>query len=158
MEREALQKLISDFNPKSRIIDTIAIHCTATKEGMEYSVTTIEKWHKARGFTQIGYHFIIHLDGTIDPGRTLVLPGAHVEGKNAHSIGVCYVGGLDANGAAKDTRTSKQKEALEWLLARLVDRIPTIKEIKGHRDFPRVKKACPCFDAIPEYKHLLEKA
>ena len=158
MTREELQKHISAFNPKSRIITGLVLHCSATKEGKDYSVKTIEKWHKKRGFTQIGYHFVVHPNGDIDLGRDMVLSGAHVSGHNAHTIGICYVGGLDAAGKAKDTRTPEQKGAIEWLLKALVAQIPTISEIKGHRDFPRVSKECPCFNAIPEYEQLLKKA
>ena len=154
--REELQKHISAFNAKSRIITGLVLHCSATKEGEDYSVKTIEKWHKERGFTQIGYHFVIHPNGDIDLGRDMVLSGAHVSGHNAHTLGICYIGGLDVSGKAKDTRTPEQKESIEWLLRSLVAQIPSVAEIKGHRDYPRARTASPSFDAIPAYKSLIK--
>lgn len=153
-----------------RPINTIAIHCTATPEGKEYSVATIRGWHKALGWSDIGYHFIVHLDGTVDPGRSIEQIGSHVAGHNTGSIGISYIGGVAADGkTAKDTRTPEQKTALRKLVADLVKRFPAIKVVKGHRDFSLDKdgdgritarewlKACPCFDAVPEYADLLKK-
>lgn len=137
-----------------RPIDTAAVHCTATKEGLDYTVATIRSWHLQRGFADIGYHFVVHLDGTISIGRPISKIGAHVAGHNTGSIGIVYVGGLDKNGKPKDTRTPAQKAAIRKLLKELVSKYG-IKIIKGHRDFPGVAKACPCFDAIPEYRDLV---
>ena len=111
--------------------------------------------HRQRGFNGIGYHYVIRLDGTVEKGRPEDAIGAHVEGLNARSIGIAYVGGVDANdiNKAEDTRTPQQKAALRALLTTLRDRYPTAKII-GHRDHPGVKKACPCFDAIPEYAEI----
>ena len=92
-----------------RAINKIIIHCTATKEGQAVTVADVIKWHKARGFNTIGYHFLIDLNGILWTGRAEDLVGAHCEGQNANSIGVCYVGGLDANLKSKDTRTPSQK-------------------------------------------------
>lgn len=133
-----------------RKIDRIIIHCTATKEGREVSVADIDAWHRARGFAGIGYHYVIHLDGSIENGRDVDKAGAHTAGYNAHSIGVCYVGGLaNDNKTPKDTRTEAQKAALLKLLQDLRAYYP-VATIHGHREF--ANKACPCFDARNEYK------
>lgn len=169
------------FPTSPRLITEIIIHCSATKEGVPYSSEKINAAHKARRFSTytdakgqtryIGYHYVIHLDGTIEACRPESKIGCHASGHNANSIGICYVGGLDArdtNGRMiKDTRTPQQKASLIKLLKQLVVRYPHVKVIMGHRDTsPDLNgngviepyeyiKGCPCFDAIPEYKHLL---
>ncbi len=139
--------------PVKRAITSIAIHCAATPEGKPFFAADIRSWHKRQGWSDIGYHFVIDLDGTIEVGRPLALAGAHVQGHNARSIGICYVGGVAADGkqTPKDTRTPAQKAALLMLLRELTGRFPGA-EIKGHRDYPNVAKACPSFDARAEYK------
>ena len=136
-----------------RRVTEIIVHCTATPEGRECSVDEIRKWHKARGFSDIGYHYVVHLDGRIEPGRDVDISGAHCTGHNACSIGVCYVGGCSNDGklTPKDTRTARQKDALVKLLKMLKAVYPGVK-IYGHRDFAR--KACPSFDATSEYRGL----
>lgn len=132
-----------------RTINEIIVHCTATPEGKDYTVEDITRWHKERGFKTIGYHYVVYRDGSVHDGRPLFEVGAHCKGHNAHSIGVCYVGGLTADGRkAKDTRTLEQKEALVLLLVRLKTKFP-LAEIHGHRDF--AAKECPSFDATREY-------
>ena len=142
------------------------IHCSATPEGRDYTVADIDRWHRERGFNEIGYHYVVYRDGSIHEGRDVAKMGAHCKGQNANSIGICYIGGLDANGKAKDTRTEAQKRALRVLVAKLVKEYP-IKEILGHRDTSpdtdgdgivephEWTKACPCFDVKEEYKDLL---
>ena len=135
-----------------RKITHIVIHCTATPEGRPHTVADVRKWHKAKGWADIGYHWLIRLDGTIEQGRSEAIAGAHVEGWNATTIGVVYVGGVDAvNFKPKDTRTKEQKAALRSLIAKLRRQYPGA-EVLGHRDFPGVKKACPSFDARKEYR------
>ena len=146
----------------SRVMNTIVIHCSATKENKDYSSVDIKKWHLQRGVNDIGYHFIIKLDGTIEIGRSLDKVGAHVAGNNTGSIGICYIGGLDSKGKSKDTRTDEQKESLLNLINLLKKNI-NIKEIKGHRDFSKdlncdgkidkfeYIKDCPCFEVKDEY-------
>jgi len=131
-----------------RKITHIVIHCTATPAGKEVSVKEIDRWHRARGFAKIGYHYIIHLDGSVSVGRKEEEAGAHVAGHNATTIGISYVGGVDANDVnkARDTRTDAQKFAMARLVGELLARYPGA-EVLGHRDFPGVAKACPCFDA-----------
>lgn len=146
-----LAKLIPTRLKKSkRIINEIIVHCTATPEGRECTVAQIREWHRQRGFSDIGYHYVIHLDGTMEPGRDVDLSGAHCLNHNAHSIGVVYVGGVAKDGKTpKDTRTDEQKAALAALLMDLRRLYPSAK-IHGHRDF--ANKACPSFDATTEYK------
>ena len=128
-----------------RTIDKIIVHCTATKEGQSVTVADVTAWHKARGFVTIGYHYLIGLGGEIWTGRSEQQVGAHTTGQNAHSIGVCYVGGLDANMKPKDTRTAEQKESLLRLINELRGKYPKAT-VHGHYEF--ANKACPCFDVI----------
>ena len=135
-----------------RKINQIIIHCSDTIEGKNFTVDDIKKWHKARGWKDIGYHYVVYLDGSIHKGRNEEVDGAHCEGHNAHSIGVCYIGGKEAGTfKAKDTRTKAQKEALIRLLMKLVCKYPDA-EIVGHRDLANRK--CPCFDAKNEYRNI----
>lgn len=134
-----------------RTINKIIIHCSATPEGREVTVADIDRWHRERGFTQIGYHYIIYLDGTIHKGRAEHIVGAHCLGQNQTSIGICYIGGLDKNGKPKDTRTMKQKLALLDLLTHLVVKYPNAT-IHGHNEF--ASKDCPCFSVKEEYKNI----
>lgn len=135
-----------------RSISLIIIHCSATPEGKDYTVEDIDRWHRARGFRCIGYHYVIYRDGSVHTGRPIAEVGAHCLNRNAHSIGICYIGGLAKDGKTpKDTRTAEQKAALLDLLKRLKSQYPKAA-IFGHRDF--AAKACPSFNAKEEYKHL----
>ena len=136
-----------------RKITKIIVHCADTPEGRDDKAADIRRWHKARGFNDIGYHYVVDLDGTIEPGRDVTIAGAHTTGHNADSIGVCYIGGADTDMKPKDTRTEEQKTALRLLLKYLVQKYPDAK-IYGHRDF--AQKACPSFDAKTEYEELCE--
>lgn len=133
----------------NRTIDTIIVHCSATPAGRDNSAADIRRWHRQRGFSDIGYHFVVRLDGTIEAGRPLELPGAHCRGHNLGSIGVCYVGGLDSAGRPADTRTPAQRASLLRLLTAIHLAHPRAA-IRSHRDF--AAKACPCFDATREYR------
>lgn len=135
-----------------RTIKKIIVHCSDTPEGRDVRAAEIKRWHtKERGWNDIGYHYVIDLDGTIEPGRPIEVAGAHCTGYNADSIGICYVGGCDAKMHPKDTRTEEQKASLIMLLKYLVAKYPGTK-IYGHRDFS--SKACPSFDAKEEYKNI----
>ena len=148
-----------------RKINDIIIHCSATKEGVDIDIAEIDKWHKKRGFKKVGYHYFIKIDGTLQVGRQEEEIGAHVQGHNDDSIGICYAGGLDANGKPKDTRTNSQKQTLESLLREIRRRLPKTR-IRGHRDFSKDldkdgvvekhewMKSCPSFNANVEYLHL----
>ena len=136
----------------TRKIKEIIVHCSATPEGKDYSVDTIRKWHLQRGFSDIGYHYIIYRDGSIHTGRNESVIGAHCKGHNSNSIGVCYIGGVAADGKTpKDTRTSEQRQSLLKLLKELKAKYPKAS-IHGHRDF--ANKACPSFDATKEYSSI----
>lgn len=134
-----------------RSIDLIVVHCSATPEGRDVTAKDIDAMHKARGFAKIGYHYFTKLDGTVEKGREESEIGAHAEGNNSRSIGVCYAGGVAKDGKTpKDTRTPAQKAALLKLLTALKAKYSKAR-ILGHRDLPKVAKACPSFDAKTEY-------
>ncbi|MBP3354444.1 MAG: N-acetylmuramoyl-L-alanine amidase [Bacteroidales bacterium] len=126
-----------------RAIDEIIVHCTATPEGRDISVEDITRWHIDRGFTTIGYHYVVLLDGTIERGRPEEQVGAHCKGHNSRSIGIAYVGGCDKAMRPKDTRTVRQCASLARLLKELKTKYPTAT-IHGHNEF--ANKACPSFD------------
>ena len=133
-----------------REINKIIVHCSATPQGRDVSVQTIREWHLARGWSDIGYHYIISLEGKIETGRPVERQGAHVRHHNQGSIGVCYIGGMDLEMKnPKDTRTNEQHCSLEDLLLELKGLHPNAV-ISGHRDYSA--KACPSFDATNEYK------
>lgn len=141
-----------------RRIDYLVVHCTASREGQELTVEQIRKEHKAQGWSDIGYHYVVDLRGWLYLGRDVDITGSHVAGYNAHSIGIVYVGGVENKPGvayeqlkAKDTRTDAQKASLISLLMDLRRLYPYAK-ILGHRDFPGVSKACPSFDAKKEYR------
>ncbi len=123
----------------------ITVHCSATKADMDVDAKMIDSWHRQKGFLKIGYHFVIKRDGTIEPGRRLDEPGAHVAGFNKGNIGICMAGGLDKEGKPQDNFTEEQYKSLDSLLTLLEEDFPNA-ELRGHRDFPNVNKACPCFD------------
>lgn len=137
-----------------RPINKIILHCTATPEGRHTTVNDIRLWHKAQGWSDIGYHYVVYLDGSVHLGRPIEVSGAHTKGLNKNSIGVVYVGGIDAiNFKAKDTRTPEQKEALECLLNELMGTYSGAT-LHGHNEF--AAKACPSFDVQKEYKHIID--
>lgn len=172
---------------KKEDIDAIVIHCSATPAGKDVKAADIEREHIKRGFKRIGYNYVIDLDGTVEVGRPLTMDGAHcntagTSGKsyNKHSIGICYVGGLESttnskgqivakldkrgNPIAKDTRTPEQKMAMAALIYdELLVAYPGIVDILGHRDASPDKngdgeiepaewiKQCPCFDVRAEF-------
>lgn len=127
-----------------RTITLIIIHCSATPEGRSLSFEECRRDHiMHRHFRDIGYHFYITCDGTVHDGRPIEKVGAHCEGHNSHSIGICYEGGLDANGKPADTRTEAQRKALKSLVERMHRLFPKAL-IVGHHDL-NPRKACPCF-------------
>ena len=131
-----------------RAIHKIIIHCTATREGDDISVDTIRKWHLARGWSDIGYHYVIDLKGNINAGRPIELMGSHTRGENKYSIGIAYVGGVEADGKTpKDTRTKAQKDAIIRLVKKLKGCYPDVT-IHGHNDFSN--KACPSYNVQNE--------
>lgn len=132
-----------------RKIDMIIVHCTATPRGRDVTVADIDRWHRMRGFDCIGYHYVVMLDGRIEPGRPVDKAGAHCKGYNQRSIGIAYVGGVECDGTTPaDTRTPSQRAALRVLIENLKKKY-NVTTVRGHRDF--AAKACPCFDAMTEY-------
>lgn len=134
-----------------RKINEIIVHCTATVEGKDYHVADVDKWHKARGWKGIGYHYLITLDGKVEKGRAESEVGAHCTGHNKNSIGIVYVGGVDKYMKPKDTRTEAQKKALLELIVALLIKYPNAT-IHGHNEF--ANKACPSFDVQKEYYNI----
>ena len=133
-----------------RKIDLIVVHCSATRVNQDFPVEALEACHKARGFRSIGYHYYITKDGVVYPCRPESEEGAHARHYNAHSIGICYEGGLDAQGRPADTRTEAQKRALISLVRELKGRYPRAIVVSHHTFDPR--KVCPCFHAEREYR------
>lgn len=134
-----------------REINRIILHCTATVEGLEFKASTIDLWHKKRGWSEIGYHYVLYADGTIATGRDIRKKGAHVKGHNYDSVGVAYVGGLDKNKTPKDTMTMPQ----EMAFLHLVNSLRVVfgdMSVHGHNEFS--SKACPSFDVQEKYKFL----
>lgn len=124
----------------------LTVHCSATKPSTFVDAKVIHRWHKDRGFLKIGYHFVIRRDGVVEEGRKVTEAGAHVSGYNTGNIGICLAGGLNQEtGDPEDNYTDDQYAALGELLTKLKAQFPKAK-LMGHRDFPNVKKACPCFD------------
>ncbi len=154
-ERELLTNVEDGMLMESmESVKYLVIHCTATRVTKDYTCEQLLKDHKIRGFRTVGYHFYIRKDGTITQHRRLLEVGAHCRPWNRCSIGICYEGGLDAQGFPADTRTKAQHEQLTLLLMKLQKLFPGAK-IRGHRQMPQAtRKACPCFDAEQEYGYL----
>jgi N-acetyl-anhydromuramyl-L-alanine amidase AmpD len=142
-------------------IKRLVVHCAATKG--DVSAATIRQWHKRQGWRDIGYHYVIRTDGTVEKGRAENVVGSHVAGWNTGSIAIVYAGGVDANGKPADTRTPAQKVAMAKLVKDIATRHKlTAKQIMGHRDLSPDKdkdgvvephewlKACPSFDVSKE--------
>lgn len=142
-----------------RVINDIIVHCSGTKCKTDIGAKEIKDYHTApkphgQGWKDIGYHYVIRLDGTIEKGRLVSRAGAHCYGHNAHSIGVCYVGGLDQSGDEADTRTPQQKASLLKLITNLIRMYRC--DVHGHHDYNR-SKGCPCFDAHREYTNIYRR-
>lgn len=136
-----------------RKITHLVVHCSATRANSDIGAREITLMHKKRGFRTIGYHYVIRRDGTVETGRKLEEAGAHVEGHNRNAVGICLVGGLDAANRPQFNYTEAQLVSLRNLLTKLLQDLQSIfgdsyvpPDILGHRDFPKVAKACPCFN------------
>ena len=126
-----------------RDLNRIILHCSATKEGQDFSAATIRGWHvNGNGWSDVGYHWVIRLDGSIEVGRPLEKSGAHTKGHNKDSVGVCYIGGCDADGKPKDTMNPEQEKAWRMIVLSLRTLYGDLT-IHGHNEF--AKKACPSF-------------
>ena len=135
-----------------RTVTLVIVHCSAVRPGQRSSAHDINGWHRAQGWQSIGYHFVVRRDGTIETGRSLDEVGAHCTGHNRHSIGICYEGGLDADGRPADTRTPEQVRSLRELVKRMRAQFPKALVV-GHHDLNPMK-VCPCFDVVWEYRNL----
>lgn len=127
----------------------LVVHCAATRPSMDTDINEIRRWHLQRGFFDVGYHYVIRRNGTVEKGRPDDQPGAHVQGYNGKSLGICLVGGVtehDVN-VAEDNFTDAQRQSLESLLLRLSKEFPGAR-VCGHRDLAK-GKACPSFDVAP---------
>lgn len=124
-------------------ISYIVIHCSATKPNQKIGVEELRDTHLCRSFDDIGYHWVINIDGTIEKGRSEKYQGAHCQGYNDKSIGICYIGGLDDNGIPSNTMTAHQEESLIALCSKIKNTHPNI-HIIGHNQIS--DKICPCFD------------
>jgi N-acetylmuramoyl-L-alanine amidase len=150
----------------------IVIHCSATPPSVDIGVEEIRKWHRANGWGDVGYHYVIRRDGVVQAGRSLDLQGSHTQGYNYESVGVCLVGGVrrdpdvdgkdDIDGPRWDLNpdanfTAAQYASLESLVKLLLPRYPGAV-VRGHRDFPGVTKACPSFDVPAWWSYRSEAA
>ena len=141
-----------NLSVNKRNIKELIVHCSATPEGKDFTVSQIREWHLQRGFSDIGYHYVVYRDGSIHTGRDESIIGAHCTGHNTNSIGVCYIGGCASDGKTpKDTRTEAQKISLLKLLSELKKKYPKAK-VYPHYKF--AAKACPSFNAEEEYKNI----
>ena len=141
-----------------RTITLLVIHCSAVRPDQTSSAAQIDTWHRRDRHYKfgIGYHYVVRRDGQIEPGRPEWMVGAHCKNHNAHSLGICYEGGLDARGQPADTRTLEQKLAMVQLLEVLHRKYPKAL-IVGHHDL-NPHKACPCIaNVAKEYAALQPK-
>lgn len=153
---KALQAAVAEKRPAASVftitqpqatrrITEIIVHCTATPDGRDISVDTIRGWHIGQGWKDIGYHWVVGLDGVPRPGRPEAQVGSHVAGHNTGTLGVVYVGGVATDGKTpKDTRTAAQRAGLLTIVRALIARYPTITKVTGHNQY--AAKACPSFD------------
>lgn len=146
-----------------RSVDWIVVHCAATRADMDIGLKEIRQLHMQKGWSDVGYHYIIRRDGSIEKGRTDTTPGAHAKGYNMYSLSVCLVGGCNMSGPvatptadkwysdyvfqarAENNFTKAQFISLQKILTDLQAAHPNA-EILGHRDLPGVNKGCPSFD------------
>lgn len=136
-----------------RYINDIIIHCTATPAGIEVGLRELERRFRSMGYPYVGYHYVVHLDGSVDRCRYISQPGAHCRGHNSHSIAVAYVGGTDKDGNLMDTRTDEQKTALLRLVVKLVQLYRC--SVHGHRDYHDTE--CPGYDVHKDYDNLVHR-
>ena len=120
--------------------DIIVIHCADTPDDRDVDMATIKKWHvEERGWSDIGYHFVIRRNGLVEAGRDIKLSGAHAKAVNGTSVGVCLVGKKDFD--------QRQFDALRDTVQMLLKLYPDSKVI-GHCDVEPKKPYCPGFDVV----------
>lgn len=148
------KKMTYNAGTKNRAkTDFLVIHCAATRPSMDIGAVEIDRMHRQRGFKCIGYSKVIRRDGRVEDGRPLDQIGAHVEGWNSVSVGICMVGGVSEKDVTvpENNFTPAQFEALKVLLLELQKKYPGAR-IQGHKDFPGVRKACPSYEVAPWLK------
>ena len=141
---------------KRKSTSLIVVHCADTKPSMDIGWKEINQWHvKERGWAAIGYHVVIRRDGTIEAGRPLDAVGAHAQGVNSVSVGVCLVGGFGgkADDPFEKNFTEAQKISLVAVLKDLAATFPDA-QVVGHQDVPNSGKTCPNFRAKAWYAAL----
>lgn len=137
-----------------RTIDTIFIHCTASRQTA--TTSDIMREFREKGWKFPGYHYLVKPDGKVDELLNICKPSNGVAGHNAHSINIAYIGGISPEGKPADNRTIEQKATIVHLLLQLREQFPKAR-IMGHRDiwgaYNRMawRKQCPCFNATKEY-------
>lgn len=141
---------------KNSPIKYLVVHCSASSPKVYVDAAVIDRWHRQRGFFKIGYHYVIKRDGVVEKGRDEEEVGAHVQGHNEGSIGICLAGGVDEQNKPQNNFTEEQFKSLASLLSDLLKKYPKA-EILGHRDFPGVAKACPSFDVKAWWHTTTEK-
>jgi len=124
----------------------IVVHCSATPAYMDVGAPEIKRWHLARGWSDIGYHWVVRRNGTMERGRKQNLQGAHCKQVNSTSIGICLVGGTYEDNEPHDNFTMEQYASLKTLVYGLWLEYPSISAVCGHRDIPGVSKDCPSFE------------
>lgn len=132
---------------KRKETNKIIIHCSATPPDRNVDAEEIRRWHKNKGWGDIGYHYVITRDGWLEEGRDIDLQGSHVKGENHDSLGICLVGGVDEKGKPQFNFTKKQMECLSGVVGYLKVSY-SITRVEGHNKYS--SKKCPCFD-VGEY-------
>lgn len=128
-------------------IDKLIIHCSATRYDRDFTVSDIDSWHKQQGWSGIGYHFVIYRDGTIHNGRDENTPGAHCKGHNQNSLGICLIGGVDANNRPVNKYTDDQYASLLSFIDVLLKKYELyFNNVFCHNFLCHFQKACPCLN------------
>lgn len=135
-----------------REINRIILHCSATPQGANFTAADIRSWHLARGWSDIGYHYVIGIDGTVESGRCISKQGAHTKGHNKDSIGICYIGGVDSDRNPKNTLTWDQRVSIKQLCRALRRTLNKPLYLHGHNEYST--KACPSFAVADEFDRL----
>jgi N-acetylmuramoyl-L-alanine amidase len=119
-------------------IKKIVLHCSDSPDSVDIGVKDIRRWHLNRGWSDVGYHYIVRRDGRIEKGRDLNTMGAHVRGHNDDSIGVCWVG--------RKVASDKQLQAIYKLMRGLMSKFNlNAYDIYGHTELDP-NKTCPNLD------------
>ncbi len=132
------------FNKPSRLVDRVFLHCSASDHASHDNVATMDRWHKERGWSGVGYHLFIRKDGTLENGRSLNKTPAAQAGHNKGTIAIC------CHGLDKKKFTAAQMKTLKKLCVEINNAYGGAITFHGHREV--ASKACPVFD----YKDVLE--